>query len=131
MKKTICLILSFAMFSNIAWADCKWADGVKKTEQGYLYTAECHGRVGIMAKDLDDRAIEVENLRKTIDLKDLTIKKADERTELWRDTTFKVEDRLTKIESAAETNKWVYFGLGVLSVFAAGYAAKQVYGGDR
>lgn len=131
MKKTICLILSFAMFSNIALANCKWADGTKKVEGGYLYTDACHGRVGILVKDLDDREVEVKALRKTIELKDLTIQKADERTELWRNTTFKVEDRLNNLESAANTNKWVYFGLGVLSVFAAGYAAKQVYGAGR
>ena len=131
MKKLICTVLAMTMFANVAMADCKWAEGTKKVEGGYLYTPECHGRVGILVKDLDDRAVEVEALRKTIELKDLTIQKADERTQLWRDTTFKVEDRLTKIENAADTNKWVYFGLGVLSVFAAGYAAKQVYGGNR
>mgnify|MGYP003332930058 CR=1 FL=1 len=130
MKKLICLILATSMFSNIALADCKWAE-VKKVEGGFLYPDGCHDRVGKIVKDNDDYKIETEALRKTIDLKDLTIQKADERTELWRNTTFKVEDRLNNLESAAKTNQWVYFGLGVLSVFAAGYAAKQIYGGNR
>jgi len=131
MKKLVCLIIAFGMFSNIAMAECKWATGVTKVETGYLYSNDCHGRVGLLVKDVDDYKIEVTELRKTIDLKDLALTKADQRVELWQTTAVKMEDRLNKVESAANTQKWIYLGLGVLTVFAAGYAAKQIYGGDR
>jgi len=129
MKRIMCATLAVAMFSNVALADCKWADGIKKTEGGYLYTPECHAKVGVTLRDNDDLKIEVKELRKTIELKDLAIKTADQRTQEWMDTSFKLEKRIDNIESAANKNKWVYYGLGVLTVFAAGYAAKQVYGG--
>ncbi len=131
MKKLMSAILSVSMLmSSTSFAECKWAD-VKPVEGGYLYPAACHGKVGVMLKDLDDKTAEAVALRKAIDLKDLTITKADQRAELWQNTTFKVEDRLNNLESASKTNQWLYFGLGVLSVFAAGYAAHQVYGGNK
>lgn len=129
MKKIISLIIVFSMFSHITMAECKWSTGVTKQDTGYLYSNDCHGRVGLLVKDVDDFKIEVESLRKTIDLNAKTLNVAYERVELWQSTAVKLEDRVNKIEAAAEKNKWLYFGLGVLTVFAAGYAAKQIYGG--
>lgn len=126
MKKLISAILAITMLSSTAFADCKWSD-VKKVDSGYLYPDGCHGKVGVALKDLDDKTAETVALRKVVDLKDLTIIKADQRADLWQNTTFKVEDRLNNLESASKANQWLYFGLGVLSVFAAGYAAHQIY----
>ena len=60
MKKVINLVLVTSMFfSSSAFAECKWAEGVKKVEGGYLYTNECHVRVGKLVQDLEDRDAQV------------------------------------------------------------------------
>lgn len=126
MKKLINLILVVTMISSTAFAECKWAEGVKKADGGYLYTIDCHARVGVTLKDNDDYKIEVKELRKTIEFKDLALKKADERTEEWMKATYKLEERVDKIESAANKTKWLYFILGVVATSAAVYGAGQL-----
>lgn len=127
MKKLICLIISFGMFTNIAFAgDCKWADGTKKVEGGYLYTDSCHNRVGVTLRDNDDFKVEVEALRKTIDLQKLVIEKADERTILWRNESYEQFDRLQKQASMNEYQKTLWFVLGIVVTSAAVYGAGQL-----
>jgi len=128
MKKLMSLVMAVTMLSSSAFgADCKWADGVKKQETGYyLYTPECHGRVGLLVKDNDDFKTEVEALRKTIDLQKLVIDKADERTILWRNESYEQFDRLQKQSAASEYNKVLWFVLGVVVTSAAVYGAGQL-----
>jgi hypothetical protein len=107
-------------------ADCTWTLGVKKTEGGYLYTDACHNRVGLTLKDNDDYKIEVEALRKTIDIQKLVIDKADERTILWRNESYEQFDRLQKQASMNEYQKTLWFILGVVVTSAAVYGAGQL-----
>jgi hypothetical protein len=127
MKKIMSLILSASVFlSSTAFAECKWATGVTKVEQGYLYTPECHARVGTTVKDLEDRETEVAALRKTIELKDLVITKADERTVLWRNESYEQYDRLMKQQELSRKNETLWFVLGIVVTGAAVWGAGQL-----
>jgi hypothetical protein len=117
----VVLLTSFAHAT-----DCKWADGVKPVDNGYLYTKECHGRVGILVKDNDDLNIEVANLRKSIDLKNLALDKADERIILWRNESYEQFDRLQKQIEASKKNDMLWFALGIVVTGAAVWGAGQL-----
>lgn len=127
MKNFVAFIMVLLMLPFQALAECDFSTGITKTEQGYLYTKECHIAVGQMKYDLGVKDLQIDKLNKALDLKDLALTKADQRADLWMNATFKLEDRINTIDSMRSTNNWMYFGLGVLTVFAAGYAASQVY----
>ena len=127
MKKLISLILLACTFSNLAMADCDFSKGITPgPNHTYIYTEECHLKVGQLIQDNKALTLQVGDLTKAIQLKDLALTKADERTQLWMNTSDKMEDRLTKIDETYKKNEWIYFGLGVLTTFAAAYAAGQV-----
>lgn len=124
MKGFINFVLIISMFfSNVTFADCKWAEGVKKVEGGYLYSNECHGRVGKMVQDLEDRETEVVNLRKGLELKDLVIQKADERIISWRNESYEQYDRLQKEIDHSRKNDMLWFALGIFVTGAAVWGA--------
>jgi len=132
MKKFLVALIAMTFLSNVAFADCDFKTGITKNESGsYTYTRECHLKVGEMKQDLEIAQQQNEKYVKALDLKDLALTKADQRADMWMNTSFKLEDRVNTIESMQNTNKWVYFGIGVLSVFVAGYAANQIYHGGR
>ena len=49
-----------------------------------------------------------------------------DRIELWRDTTYKLEDRLIKHDKYAKKNDWLLFGGGILTTILTGWAIGQV-----
>lgn len=125
MRKYLSLILVTSLLSsNFAYAECDFSKDLKRTEQGYLYTAECHKEVGKMFTELTQRDDQVEKLNKTIELKDLALTQSNGRVEMWRDTTFKLEDRVNTIERMKDKNKVIWFILGIgmtsLAVWGAG-----------
>lgn len=71
------------------------------------------------------REEQVSKLNDSIKLKDLAITKADERIELWKDTTYKLEDRLIKHDKYARKNDWMLFGGGILTTILTGWAIGQ------
>ena len=124
-------IISFLiifLFSFNLLAECKWSD-IKKTNEGYVYPIECHAEVGKIIKENEKRKEEIKELRAALTLKDLTINKFEQRIVLWRDTSYKLEDRLMKQHKYSSYQNWIYFiggvGLTVLSGWAMGQAAKR------
>lgn len=126
MKKSILTFIAFTVMANISLADCDYSK-IQKVEGGYLYTKELHLCVGEMKQDLDIANQQKEKLIKAINFKDLAIAKADQRADMWMNTSLKLEDRINKIDSIKTNNQYLYFGLGVLTMFAAGYMAGQIY----
>jgi len=127
MKKFLVALIVTALLPIQAFADCDFSSGITKVEGGYLYTRECHIKVGEMKYDLGAKDLQIEKLNKALTFKDLAIDNANKRADLWMNTSFKLEDRINTIDELRSRNQWLYFGLGVLTVFAAGYAAKQIY----
>jgi hypothetical protein len=114
------------MFSNAAMADCDFSKGITPgTNHTYIYTEECHQAVGKLVSDNRALTLQVGDLTKAITLKDLALTKSDDRTQLWMNTSDQLLDRVNKIDDTVKHNEWVYFGLGVLTTFAAGYIAAQ------
>lgn len=127
MKKLIAAVLATLMFSNVAFAECDFSTGISRNDNGsYTYTKECHVKVGEMKRDLSIATEQNEKLTKALDLKDLAITKSDQRADLWMQTSFKLEDRINTIDSMRQSNQYIAFGLGVLTMFAASYAASQL-----
>lgn len=118
------LVLCSVFGAQVALADCDFSTGVQKQDSGYLYSVDCHKQVGKIVKDLDDREKQVQSLSKSIDLKDLALEIQDERANRLRETLYRVEDRVNTMERIKESNKWLYFGIGIaftgLAVWGAG-----------
>lgn len=115
-RTIISILLSLSMLSNVAMAECDFSKGITPgPDKTFIYTEECHQKVGIMKKQIED-------YKQVITLKDLAIQKADERTQLWMDTSFKLEDRIEKIDKLQKGNDWLYFTLGALTVIGTGMA---------
>jgi hypothetical protein len=127
MKEIISLFLLTCFLSNAALADCDFSTGITPgPNKTFVYTEECHLAVGKMKEDNAALTLEVGDLNKAIQLKDLALVKADQRTQLWMTTSDQLTDRVTKIDDVAKHNEWMYFGLGVVTTFLAGYAAAQL-----
>lgn len=128
MKKAISTLLLFCFMSNVALADCDFSKGITPgPNHTFIYTEECHLKVGKLVQDNQTKDLQIGDLTKAIQLKDLALVKADERTQLWMDTSDKLQNRMTTVDSLAKKNEWIYFGLGVLATVGAGYVASQMY----
>lgn len=126
MKRIIALVLSISLFGTSALADCEWSTGIKQVEGGYLYSNDCHGRVGVLVKDLEDRESEVKALREGLRLKDLALDVADKRTMLWREESYEQFDRLQKQIESSKKNDTLWFVLGIVVTGAAVWGAGQL-----
>ena len=126
MKTILALVLSISLLGTSALADCEWSTGIKKVEGGYLYSNDCHGRVGVLVKDLEDRESEVKALREGLRLKDLALDVADKRTMLWREESYEQFDRLQKQIESSKKNDTLWFVLGIVVTGAAVWGAGQL-----
>ena len=126
MKKLVSSLVLFCLLSNAALADCDFSKGVTPGPNNtFVYSQECHETVGKLVRNNKALTLQIGDLTQAISLKDLALSKADERTQLWMTTSDQLVDRVNKIDATEKHNEWLYFGLGVLTTFAAGYIAAQ------
>jgi hypothetical protein len=109
----------------MAFGTCDFSS-VKKQGNSYLYSKECHDKVNKLQKETQLREEQVGELKKSIELKDLAIDKGLERVELWKESSYDLEDRLHKVRKYESYNSWVYFTLGVFVTGVAVYGAGQL-----
>jgi hypothetical protein len=114
------LLLTFQVFAECDFSTIKQIDA-----NTFSYSRDCHLLVGQLVRDEAARKQQIELLNQSISLKDLAISKADERTELWRQTSYKLEDRLITQDKYQNYTKWGYFAMGSLAVILGGWAAGQ------
>jgi hypothetical protein len=127
MKNKIIFILIFTLLPNLCMAECDFSTGiVKQLDGSFVYTKECHLRVGQIKQDLEISLRQVGDLTKAIELKDLALQKSDQRVNLWMDTSQKMEDRVIKIDELQNKNQWLMFGLGIVTTLGASYVASQL-----
>ncbi len=120
MNKFYKIVLLVAMLPSLCFGDCDWSLGIKPLADGnYEYSKVCHEQVGTLTQQITD-------LNKAIDLKNEALKASDERTQLWMDTSFKMEDKLQKVETLQKSNDWLYFGLGALTIILTGFATASL-----
>lgn len=126
MKIVSLSIILTLILNQVALADCDFSKGITEVTGGYLYTKECHQKVGKMTEDLKDREVQVEKLTKSIELKDLSIQFNEKRADMWLNTSSKLEDRLNTIERFNATTNFLFFGLGMVFMGAAVWSAAQI-----
>ena len=121
MKKLIISVLIFSFSLNSAFAQCDFAKDIKENQDGsYTYTRECHIEVGKRVKKL-------EIAEKTIDELDLSLSKEKERTDMWRETSFVLDEKFSKYEKTSKLNDIVHVALGVGLTVLAVWAAGQIH----
>jgi hypothetical protein len=130
MKKLTSVILAVSLFSNVALAECDFRTGIKPNGDGsFTYSGACHRKVGEIKQDLEIANSQVSDYKRAIELKDLAIIKADQRAQMWMDTSFKLEEKMSKIDDLRSKNNLLYFGLGVVvtgfAVWGAGQLVKR------
>ena len=127
MKRMIlCIVMMASLVSQSVLADCN-LKGINEIEHDlFIYSTECHIDYGRLRQAEPLYKEQTRQLKKSIEMKDLALKYSDERTENWKKTTYKLEDKLLKVERNNDRMKWVYFGLGIITTSAAVYAAGQL-----
>lgn len=127
MKKLNSLLL-LLLIPSIALGECDFSTGITKLPEGnFQYTKECHIAVGNLVQSNATKDKQIADLNQAIDLKNLAISKSDERIVLWRDSTFKLEDRINTISSLQSSSNWLYFGLGAITVMGAGFMVGKLF----
>jgi hypothetical protein len=120
IKKIFSIVFLVATIPSIAFADCDWSLGIKPlADGGYEYSKDCNERVGVVVQQNLD-------LQKAIKADQDALAVADQRTQNWIDTSLKLEDRVQKVDTIQKQSAWLWFGLGALSIIAAGFGAAQV-----
>lgn len=124
MKKIISILLSLSFLSSVVFADqnCDWTQIKKLPDGGYEYNPTLNICVGQLVQMNKIQAQQIQDLTKAISLKDLAIKDDDSRVQLWETTADSEQNRLSIMESDQKHSEWLYFGLGILTTFVAGYA---------
>jgi hypothetical protein len=127
LTKMICsVLLGCSILVNTAQADCDWSKIKDNGDGTYTYSKELHLCVGNLVQDNKVKTQQIADLNQAITLKDLALSKENERIKMWMDTSYALEDRLTKIDSLEKKNDWLYFGLGVVTAVGAGYMASKL-----
>lgn len=102
-------------------------DIVEDTKSGkFVYTEDCHIEFGRLRITEKERQKQIEHLEQSIKLKDLALDLSNERIENWQQATYRVEDRLLKMEANSDKINWIYFGIGVIVMGGATWAAGQL-----
>jgi hypothetical protein len=121
------LVFALSLTSIQSNAGCDWSNDIKENSNGtFTYTRECHIEVGKNFKSVSLLNEKIELLEKKLDLKDFQLSKYEERTQLWMDTSFKLNDKLMSYEATKKNDFWISFGLGVLTTIATGYLVNQL-----
>lgn len=129
MKKAIISLVLLSFVSNVALADCDFSTGVTPgPNKTFVYSEACHQKVGQLIQSDKTKTAQIADLTQAITLKDLAITKSDQRTQLWMDTSDKLQNRLTSVDDLAKKNEFLFFGLGVLATIGVGFATARLIG---
>jgi hypothetical protein len=129
MKKIIIVFLLLSTFSRVAFSDCDWKTGITPGQNHtFIYSDACHLAVGKLISDSALKDQQIKDLSTAIDLKNLAINFSDQRATLWQKNSLDAQDRLSKIDAEQKHNDFLYFGLGILSAVAVGFATAKLVG---
>jgi len=128
MKRVIInLLIACTLLSNPVYATCDFSKGITPGPNNtFIYTEECHRAVGTLVQQNKNQAQQINDYVKAISMKDLALQESDKRATLWNTTASNLEGRLQKVDSMEETNKFLYFGLGILATGFAAYVANKL-----
>ena len=124
----ICTVLTVLIPLQSVAESCNPRTDIAENPQkgNFVYSESCHVEFGKLRYAEKERQKQVEHLEESIRLKDLALDISNKRIENWQEATYKVEDRLIKMEQNSQRVNMVYFGLGVLLMGTATWAAGQL-----
>ena len=123
--RSLILVLCF-LLPQVGIADCDFKTGITKVESGYLYTKDCHIKVGVIVEENKLKTQKITELQKTIELKDLQVRLTEERVDLWRRTSLDLEKEYNKRLKLNQFQNWVNFTLGVAVTGVAVWGASKL-----
>ena len=126
MKHLIVCILAMVLTVQNTLAICNTKDIIEQADGTYVYSVDCHVDYGRLRQNEEARKKQIEHLNESIKLKDLALDYSNKRIETWQQATYKVEDRLIKLEKNNDKLKWIYFGLGIAVMGGAVWGAGQL-----
>jgi hypothetical protein len=115
-QKSIKILIALIMTFSVSTAFGKSCDTatIKKIEEGYLYSTECHTRVGEVLEENDFKDARIIILERRLELRDKMLENADQRTELWMETALALEEHHHRKNKWSTLEKWAYFSLGII-----------------
>ena len=122
----VCILLTVSLVNQSALANCNWNDIKRKQDNTFVYTSDCHLEVKRLLDEQKLREEQVKELKGSIKLKDLALDTQEERLNRWRDATYRMEDRILKLDKANKYENWIWFGIGIVVMGAATYGAGQL-----
>lgn len=122
------LFISFLILFNAtaAYSECKFSTGIRETKAGFLYTEECHIRVGKTVKENKIMKQEIEALNLSLSFTKKALDLSVEKENLWEKEALEQYNNLQNYKKASEKEKWLWFGIGILVMGGATYAAGQL-----
>jgi len=131
MKKVIIFICSMVLSFSVL-AECNWTT-IQQKDDVFVYNRSCHLEVGKLVtiaplKDKEIVLLKEQNTKneEILTLKDLEIKKINEKSNLWESNSKDLNEKIQKIEKYNKIENWLYFGAGSLSVALAVYLASKI-----
>lgn len=127
MKIILSIFVSIIFLTTNLFADCQFSTGIKPgPNDTFIYSKDCHLKVGQIVEDDKVKSQQVEDLTKAIALKTSALNLADKRADDWMDTSLKLEKNVQDIDNLKKENEWIYFGLGALTVIATGFSVASL-----
>ena len=127
LKYLTLLVVTLTLTMQSVLATCNWSS-IKQKGNTFIYSKECHLEVGRLVKTSKIKEEQVKKLNETIKLRELSLDYSNKRVDLWKKTTFEVEDRFNKqVRIGSLGNKMYFVGgvlLTILSVWGAGQLKK-------
>jgi len=129
MIKSIALVLSVCMLSNIASADlvnCDWKSIKTNPDHTYVYSEPLHICVGhlVYNQTLDLKTIDSLNL--AIDAQADALDKADQQAQVWKAEDTILINKINEIQDQEKSKSWIWFGIGFVSASALIYGASRL-----
>jgi len=125
MKKIISIVILICISSN-ALADCDWTKIKENADGTYTYSKELNLCEGKLVQDTKIKDQQLQDLSKSVNLKDLALKDSDTRATNWSETSRQLEERLQKVDSSQKSSEYLSFGLGVFFTILSVYGASKL-----
>lgn len=120
------IITSFLLFNSALAFDCKRGEGITKVAGGFLYSEECHIKVGQVVESEALAKQEIVALREAITLKDLAFNQQTDRVNMWKSAALDLEKTILVRQKFNKYENWLFMGLGILVSGVAVYGASAL-----
>lgn len=117
------VIFSFIFILSSISSACDWKT-IIKTDQGYLYSKECHIQVGKTLQELEIKRQQVELFKSSSELFKQSYDLEKERSALWYKEAQDLENSIHNKKAYSDLEKVTYFALGVFVMYGAIQAVK-------